>query len=232
MKFREILQHEKENMPSYQWKFNKFLWAYIIVLLGGALVALVSGLLIGFLITDEGVWCFIPEFVWFGAIAVMSVVLVVKSRRVKEQLCGDIAKKLTNEFYAIDYQEAKQKLIEQNIITEEGFVNNNAHSYVTLIVPFEEIKDGVEPKIIPFEKVSVVFNANYYSGKLFLGAFVQCEKDSLAFPEIDNSFYNFLINNVDLISNKKVFALFCDDKEKFVRLIMRYKFAFQLEKVL
>lgn len=232
MKFREILQHEKENMPSYQWKFNKFLWAYIIILLGGALVVLVSGLLIGFLVTDEGVWCFIPEFVWFGVIAVMSVVLVVKSRKVKEQLCGDIVKKLTTELYAIDYQEAKQNLIEQNIITDDGFINSNEHSYETSIVPFEEVQDGVEPKIIPFEKAKIVFNANYFSGKLLLSVYVQCEQDSWAYSVIDNSFYNFLINNIDLISNKKVFALFRDDKEKFVRLIMRYKFAFTLEKVL
>ena len=232
MKFREILQHEKENMPSYQWKFNKFLLIYIIVAIGGALVTLVSGLLIGFLITDEGVWCFIPEFVWFGVLAVMSVVLVVKSKNVIEQFRVDITEKLTNEFYTIDYQEAKQNLIEQNIITEEGFINNNEHSYETLIVPFEEVQDGVEPKIIPFEKAKIVFNANYFSGKLLLSVYVQCEQDSWAYSVIDNSYYNFLINNIDLISNKKVFALFRDDKEKFVRLIMRYKFAFKLEKAL
>ncbi len=226
------MQYEKEVMPSYQWKLEKFLLVYLIVLIGGAIVALVGGLLIGFLITDEGVICFIPEFVWMGVVAVMSVVLVVKARHVKIQLRVDIAEKLTSEFYAVDYQEAKRKLIEQNIITDEGFINNNDESYETLIFPCDDVKDGIECKIIPFEKAKIIFDATCLNGKPLLNVYVQCEQDSWEYPCFDNYFYNFLINNPNLISNKKVFELFRDDKQKFARLLVRYNDVTKIEKVI
>lgn len=212
MKIRDILRFEKENMPDFQWKFEKFLFFYIVVLIGGGLLALISGLIIGFAVNEEGIYCFIPEFVWFAVLAAATVLLVVKSKKVKIGLCSYYYDKLSSEFYTLDFSEAKSNLANDNIINDVGFIVDGDLS----------IEDGV----IPFVQAKFVFNPYIWAGKIFLSI------DGLPIDELDNNLYNFFRNNRDMIVNRKIFDLFCDDLITFVDMLVRYNSIAKIEKKL
>lgn len=217
MHYREILYYERESMPSDKRELNKFLTVYAVIMLVCAIVAIICCLLIGFLVTSDGIVFYIPIYVLSGVLVAMSVVSVVKYIGIKAKFCVYVAEKLKSEYYAIDYQEAKQELIRQKIITEDGFVNTFCGK--------------IDSAVIPFEKVKIDFSALFTCGVLPIEAIVNYNNMS-TITVIDNYYYNFLINNTDLISNKKVFALFCDDKEKFVKLLARYNDVAKMEKVI
>lgn len=220
MGFKETLKYEKENMPDFQWKFEKFIFAFLAVLLGGALLTLVASLMLGFLLDEDRVFYLIPLFAWAGAAMTMTVLLVVKAMRVKAKLRVYHAEKIEKEFFEIDYAEAKRKLIEAKRITDNEFIIN-AES------PFEG-----ECETLPFERAEVIFIPYFRSGKILWNLAIKNEVDWVLVDVMDNAYYNFLRNNPKLVKNEKVFQLFCNDKAEFIRMLVRYNDPVRIEKLL
>lgn len=210
MNLLEILKFEKENMPKAQWNLEKFLIYFIAVLLGGAILALIAGLIIGFTTDGEGVYFLIPVFVWVGITAIMCGVLIVKSKKAKAEMREFYCDKISAEFVAADCEEAKQKLIDGGIINDKGF-----------IIP--ETAEWAADGLIPYGDAKFEFVAYVLSGALFL---------NVGPIALDADAYNFFRNNREMIVNKKVFDLFCDDKKKFVDLLVRYNSAAKIEQKL
>lgn len=210
MNLREILKFEKENIPEAQWKLEKFLIVFLAVLLGGAFIAFAIGLIVGFTTDGEGVYFLVPEFIWLGAVAVMCVLLFVKAPKVKAEIRAYYYEKLSTEFVVADYEEAKQKLTDNGVINDEGFIAS-------------EIAEWTAGEMIAFDSAEFTFIAYLWAGKLFLkvGPF-----------ELSADTYNFFRNNRDMIVNKKAFDLFCDDMKKFVELLVRYNDMAKIERKL
>ena len=217
MAFKEALKFEKENMPDFQWKFEKFVLAFVAVFLGGAILAIGASLLIDLVSGEKGaLWC-IPIVVW-GCVALgMLIPLVIMSKKVKRQLVRYHSDKLLQEFYDTDYSEARQKMFDSEKITEEGFViSSEDETNVT----------------IPFDKVSIIFNPRFWGGKLFLEIVLIDKSGGVFIDYLDNSYYNFLIRHIHLIRNEPIFELFDKDKERFVKMLLRYNNAQKIERKL
>lgn len=219
MRLKETLKFEKENMPDFQWRFEKFLLAFLAVLLGGALFTLAISLLLGFLLDDRIIYL-IPLFVWAGAVAAMIVALVIKARRVKAKLRVYYTEKIQKEFFEMDYGEAKQKLIADKRITENEFIIDTES-------PF-----GGEYETLPFDRAEVIFIPYFRSGTILWNLAIKNEVDWVLVDVMDNAYYNFLRNNPKLVKNEKVFQLFCNDKAEFIRLLVRYNDPARIEKIL
>lgn len=220
MKLNESLKFEKENMPSFQWKFEKFMFVFLAVLIGGALITLVVSLILGFLIGDNGVIYLIPLFVWVGAVAGMSIALIVVATRVKGKLRVYHAEKLQKEFFKIDGEEAEKRLIANKRITENEFILDEKSDFAG------------EYETLPFERAQVEFIPHFYGGRLLLNLAIRDEADWLLVDVMDNDYCNFLSDHIGLVKNKKLFKLFCTDKAEFARLMVRYNDAAKIEKLL
>ena len=213
MKLKEVLKFEKENMPDFQWKFEKFLFAFLAVWLGGALLALCAALIIGAVSGEDGVW-YVPVIIWACALAGMLITLIIKSKKVKPKLIRYHTDNLLREFYDLDYSEARQKMLDGGKITEEGFIVS--------------VEDG-KSEIIPFDEVKIAFEPRFWGGKLFLNIALADKNDRVFADCMDNGYYNFLIRHTGLIVDKYLFELFDKDKEKFVKTLLRNNDAFKIE---
>lgn len=98
MNFKQVLQFEKENMPEFQWKYEKFLFVFLVIWLGGAVIALVCSMLVGFLI-DGGIVSYIPIMVWGVVLAVTLAIFVKKTVSVNKKLRVYHTEKLEEEFF-------------------------------------------------------------------------------------------------------------------------------------
>lgn len=218
MKVKEVLKFEKENMPDFQWKYEKFLFAFLLIWLGGAILTLIASMIIGFVSGESGGLWYIPLIIWGSALFVTLVIFVIKTKKVRRKLIAFQTEKLSREFYITDYSKAKQKLLDKQKISADG-----------LII---EADDIFESSIIPFEQVRMLFNPRFWGGKLFLDFIMQDASGRFVIEELNNDFYNFLTHHSSFIVNLNLFQLFCEDKEKFVKLLLKYNNASKIEKKL
>ena len=179
MKFKEVLKFEKENMPDFQWKLEKFLFVFLVVWIGGAILTICACLAIELSSGEDGGLWYIPLIVWACAVFGMLIPLIIKSKKVRANLWRYHTEKLNREFYDIDYTEARQNLIDGGKMTEEGFIVTH--------------ENGTS-EVIPFDDVEIAFNPHYWGGKIFMYLVFQDNKDRAFADEMDNGFYNFLIH--------------------------------------
>lgn len=212
MRLKEMLQFEKENMPGFQWAYEKFLFVWLIVWLGGAIVTLLVSLPLGFFF-GESIITFIPLIVWGSVLAVTLILFVYKTIKLRKKLLFYHRDKLAQELFDIDSDEAGT---EERILTEEGVI--------------VEAEDPLDHMIIPFEEVEIEFNPHFWGGKLFLELIIKHDGEWLYIDTLNNAYYNFLKKNTPRMQNKALFRLLCDDREKFVKLLLRYNNAAKIEK--
>lgn len=217
MKMKELLKFEKDNMPDFQWKYEKFLFVFLAIFFGGAVLALIAGLIIGFVFGENAPW-YIPLIVWGGALLGALITLVIKTKKLKAKLLCYHTEQLLRDFYELDYWEAKRNLFNRKKITEVGFISDP--------------DDIFEVKIIPFEQVNILFYPHFFGGKLFIQFIVFDKIDWVFIDYLDNDFYNFLLHHSSFIKNEKLFHLFCEDKEKFTKALLKYNDASKIEKKL
>lgn len=218
MSFKGILQFEKENMPDFQWKLEKFMFAWLAVWLGGAILTLCACLAIGLLSGEDGGLWYIPLIVWGCAVAGMTVPLVILTKKVKANLWRYHVENLNKEFYDVDYSEARQKMLDGGKITEDGFI--------------AEYDDGTS-EVFPFDEVRVVFNPQFWGGKLFLHIVLIDKNDRIFVTDgMDNAYYNFLLRHSGLILDKNLFELFDRDRERFVKALLKKNDALKIEREL
>ena len=217
MKFKEVLKFEKENMPDFQWRLEKFLFAFLAVCLGGGILMICACLAISLLSGEDGGLWYIPLIVWVCAVVGMTVPLVIKSKKVKAKLWRYHTDNLLKEFYDTDYAEARQKMLDDGKINEDGF-----------IIP---VGDG-KNEIFPFDEVRIIFNPQFWGGKLFLQVVLVGKNDLTYVDGMDNTYYNFLIRHTGLIMNKNTFELFDKDKERFVKALLKNNDALRVERQL
>ena len=204
-------------MPDFQWEYEKFLFVFLTIFFGGAVLALVSGLIIGFVFGENSPW-YIPMIDWGCALLFTLILLVIKTRQVKAKLLIYHTEQLLRDFYDLEYSEAKRNLFDRKQITEAGFLY--------------ESDDISEMKIIPFEQANVFFNPHFWGGKLFMKFVVSDESNGSFIDYLDNDYYYFLMHHASFIQNKNLFHLFCEDKERFMNLLLKYNNASKIEEKL
>ena len=216
MSFKKALEFEKENMPDFQWKLEKFMFAYMAVFLGGGILMICACLVMSLLSGEDGGLWYIPLIVWACPAIGMTIPLFIMSKKVKAKLWRYHVENLNKEFYDIDYAEARQNLIDNGKITEEGFV------WVD--------EDSGKTQILPFDEARVVFNPEFWGGKLFMYIVVLDKNDRVFVGNgMDNAYYNFLLRHSGLIIDKNLFALFDKDRERFVKALLKTNNALKLE---
>ena len=230
MKIKELLKYEKDNMPDFQWKFEKFLGIFILIWLGGAILALIAGLIISFLTKGQILFAFIPFIIWVCSLLIGCVILIFKSINVKRQLIAYYFENIEFEYRVIDYDEAKQKLIEEQRITQSGIIVDKKNFFDQDYFDEQMQSDGT--KIVPFEKIKVIFNPRFFVGKLVFEIVFMEEYEWAIVDNLDSYLYSYLLNNKSLIENKKVFDLFCENKDRFIRELLKYNNALKMEQKL
>lgn len=217
MRLKKVLDYEENSLPREKRELTKFFEVCAGFLLVCGIIAFVVWIALDLYFTVVTLTQWVPIIVLCGICFIVGIAFIIKFVKVKAKLSIYLAEKLASDFYPKDYLEAKQSLIEQKVITENGFVNTRY--------------DRTDNSVIPFEKVEIIFSAAIICGVLLIEAAVRFDGVSTN-SVIDNAFYNFLINNPDLITNKKSFDLFCTDKLKFAKLLVRYNNIAKIEQKL
>lgn len=212
MRLKEALRFEKENMPDFHWKYEKFLFVFLVIWLGGAIITLIITLPLGFRY-GESVITFIPLIVWGSVLAVTLIPFVYKTVKLRKRLLLYHSDMLAQALYDSDDNEDET---EEQVLTEAGVI--------------VETDDPFDKKIIPLEDIEIEFNPRFWGGKLFLELIIKHEGDWLYIDTLNNANYNFLKKHTQPVQNKALFRLLCDDREKFVRLLLRYNNAAKIEK--
>lgn len=139
----------------------------------------------------------------------------------KKEKIYEVVKLINYYFYEVPLEKAFQNLIESNILSEEGYIIDNNIS-------------NSDNNVYYYDDISLLFHAVLKEEGLETSMVIQDSntKKYLMHIPLDVYLYNFLIESNIKIANQRQFDLFCNVREEFAELILKYKDSISIDEFL
>jgi hypothetical protein len=200
-KIKEIVKFEKENMPDYQYKFNYyFLFPFILVFLGGPIIALSISIPLGIANSE---YHLLPIIIWAIILFTMLLILIPYGRSIQKRVVEDQVEKINKILTTVDYDLALKTLNDRGVCNQEGFFT-------------------VEKDVIPFEQLNYMFVAQYWGGKTFLSLVIHSDRyPNDTFLEIDNNVFTLIKSKKLKVENQEMIRFMETSTKAFTNKLVK-----------
>lgn len=200
-KIKEIVMFEKENMPDYQYKFNYyFLFPFILVFLGGPIIALSISIPLGIANSE---YYLLPVIIWAIILFTMLLILIPYGRSVQKRVVEDQVEKINKILTTVDYDLALKTLNDRGVCNQEGFFT-------------------VDKDVIPFEQLKYMFVAQYWGGKTFLSLVIHSDRyPNDTFLDIDNNVFMLIKSKKLKVENQEMMRFMETNTKAFTNKLVK-----------
>lgn len=201
------ISFDKENLPSYIYRFNIVLSAFFI---GWFVVCIPVCCTVGCIYGENAV-TYITMAVIFATFFIGLFIFLVIYLKLKRRLLEERVRELETMFADMPVEEAENILIENGVLTESGFLSDD--------------DDVFGKEIIPFDRAVTAFGFGAVASRIILEIAVGFSDDGRvkAIYKLDGALYNFLIKKNIGVGDNAMFKLLINDKQNFARSVLNYK---------
>lgn len=223
MILKGTISFDKENLPSYIFKYNV---AMVSFFAGWFVLCLPPMIAVGY-IYGENPATYITMIALFGLFFIGLLILYITAMKLRERLIDERTAEIEEEFADMPLEKAEAILKGKGIITESGFVAQS-DVFGNTVIPFEKLNYYVMARLYVFKHGSIV---QLWTRPSKIDVFLQVYTDGENGVEyedeypLDGALFNFL-DKRNLITNyedNRDFALLKDNKRNFCRMALGYK---------
>lgn len=211
-----MISLDKKNLPSYLFKLNVALVSFFIAWFAlGVPLMVTIGCLYG-----EDVITYAVMASTFAMFFVGLAIFVIIDKKLHKRLIEERTAELEQEFCDMPFEEAKELLLKNGVITDDGFA----------------VAEGVfaECAVVPFKEAKLEFGYSSANTKIYLSVCLGVKgqlmfDNTKAFYEMDKALYNFILKSgFDFFSDEintdgdLCFELFKNDKKEFAKIALKY----------
>lgn len=218
------IRFDKQNLPSYVYKFNVALICFFVAWFIICVPIMVA---VGY-VNGENIATYVTMLSLFGVVSAGLLIYKLVALKLQKRLVDDCAAQLEGEFINMPLEEAEEILKQRGIISDDGFVLPKKDVFGKRIIPFEKAQCEVYPiasyqwklykeaiNALPYkpdEKFYINVNVHVYDG--------DGDEETELYVNLDRALFNFLekSNNIDCEN----IECLKKDKKHFCRLALGF----------